>query len=66
MIKARRLGIVDKKEKSCVAVPTNGRVYEKEREKVLKYQDFRSEIGSLWQFRNVPFVPVVIGACPGK
>lgn len=68
VIEARRpdIVIVDKKEKSCVivdiAVPADGRVHEKEREKVEKYQDLRREIGRLWQLRKVQVVPVVVGA----
>ena len=42
----------------------NARVYEKEREKVEKYQDLKREIWRLWQLRKVqvvPVVPVVLG-----
>ena len=68
VIEARRpdIVIIDKKEKSCIivdiAVPADGRVHEKEREKVEKYQDLRREIGRLWQLRKVQVVPVVVGA----
>ena len=68
VIEARRpdIVIIDKKEKSCIivdiAVPADGRVHEKEREKVEKCQDLRREIGRLWQLRKVQVVPVVVGA----
>ena len=68
VIEARRpdIVVIDKKEKSCIivdiAVPADGRVHEKEREKVEKYQDLRREIGRLWQLRKVQVVPVVVGA----
>ena len=68
VIEARRpdIVIIDKKEKSCIivdiAVPADGRVHEKEREKVEEYQDLRREIGRLWQLRKVQVVPVVVGA----
>ena len=67
-IEARRPDtvIIDKKGQSCIivdiAVPADGRVHEKEREKVEKYQDLRREIGRLWQLRKVHVVPVVVGA----
>ena len=58
--------IIDKRGQSGIildiAVPTNGRVHEKEREKVEKYQELRREIGRLWQLKNVKVVPVVVGA----
>ena len=58
--------MIDKKERRCVivdiAVPTDGRGHEKEREKVEKYQDLRRKIGRLWQLRKVYVVPVIIGA----
>ena len=56
--------MIDKKERSCIivdiAVPVNGRVHDKEREKVEKYQDLRREIGIMWQLRMVQAVPVHI------
>ena len=45
-----------------IASPWDHRVYEKEGEKIEKYQDFKSEIGSLWGFRHLEVVPVVVGA----
>ena len=68
MIEARRpdIVVIDKKEKSCIivdiAVPADGRVHEKEREKVEKYQDLQREFGRLWQLRKVQVVPVVVCA----
>ena len=68
VIEARRpdIVIIDKRRQSGIivdiAVPANGRVHEKEREKVEKYQELRREIGRLWQLKNVKVVPVVIGA----
>ena len=55
-----------KKERACIivdiAVPADGRVEEKEKEKVEKYQDLKREIGRLWRMRKVQIEPVVIGA----
>ena len=57
VIEARRSHIVmiDKKKISCIiidiAVPTDGRVHEKEKEKAEKYQDLRRKIGRIWQLR---------------
>ena len=68
VIEARRpdIVIVEKKEKSCliidIAVPGDVRVYEKEQEKVEKYQDLKREIGRLWQMRKVQVIPVVVGS----
>ena len=44
-----------------VAVPGDGRVKEKEREKVEKYQDLARELRKLWS-TSVNVVPIVIGA----
>ena len=68
VIEARHADIViiDKRRQSGIivniAVPVDGRVHEKEREKVEKYQELRREIGRLWQFKNVKAIPVVVGA----
>ena len=43
-------------------IHADGRVHEKEREKVEKYQELRREIGRLWQLKSVKARPVVIGA----
>ena len=43
-------------------MPRDGRVHEKELEKIEKYQELRMEINRLWQLKKVQVVPVVIGA----
>ena len=40
-------------------------MYEKEGEKIEKYQDLKSEIGRLWVIRRLEVVPVVVGALGG-
>ena len=45
-----------------IAVPGDGRVREKELEKIEKHQELRREISRLWQLKKVQVVPVVIGA----
>ena len=68
VIEARRpdIVIIDKRRQNGIivdiAVPADGQVHDKEREKVEKYQELRREIGRLWQLKNVKVVPVVIGA----
>ena len=68
LIEARRpdLIVTDKKEQKGIiidiAVPTDVRVEEKEKEKVEEYQDLKREIRRLWKLRNVEIVPLVIGA----
>ena len=37
-------------------------MYEKEGEKIEKYQDLKREIGRLWGIRHLEVVPVVVGA----
>ena len=58
--------MIDKKKRSCiiidVAVPADGRVYEKGKENVEKYQDLRRENGRIWPLRKVQVVSMVIGA----
>ena len=58
--------IVYKKEKMCsiidIAVPGDCRVSEKEKEKILKYQDLKREIARIWDMKKVVVVPVVVGA----
>ena len=57
--------IIDKKENNCqiidVAIPDNGRVREKEDEKVEKYRDFAREIRQIWGVRTW-VIPIVVGA----
>ena len=68
LIDARRpdLIVINKKEQKGIiidiAVPTDVRVKEKEKEKVEKYQDLKKEIKRLWKLGNVEIVPVVVGA----
>ena len=68
VIEARRPEIVgvEKGNKKVIiddiASPWDHRVYEKEGEKMEKYQDLRREIGRLWAIRHLEVVPVVVGA----
>ena len=48
-----------------IATPWDHRVYEKEGEKIEKYQDLMREIGRLWGIRHLEVVPVVVGALGG-
>ena len=45
-----------------IASPWDHRAYEKEGEKIEKYQDLKREIGKLWGIRHLDVVPVVVGA----
>ena len=45
-----------------VASPWDHRVYEKEGEKIEKYQELKREIVKLWGIRHLEVVPVVVGA----
>ena len=68
MIETRRpdiILIVKKEQKGIIiniAVPTDVRIGEKERQKVEKYQDLKREIERLWGLKVVDVEPVVIGA----
>ena len=44
-----------------VAIPGDGRIEEKELEKISKYQDLKIEIERLWK-KQATVVPVVIGS----
>ena len=44
-----------------VAIPGDGRIDQKEQEKIQKYQDLKVEVERLWE-RKANVVPVVIGA----
>ena len=44
-----------------IASPRDHRVYEKQSEKVEKYQDLKKEIRKLWSIRRVKVVLVVVG-----
>ena len=48
-----------------IAIPGDGRVYERELEKIEKYQDLKWEIRRMWRVKNVDVVPVVVKA-PGS
>ena len=58
--------IIDKVKKSAiivdVAIPGDKRIYDKEKEKIDKYQDIKREIQMLWSLRTVSVVPVIVGA----
>ena len=68
MVEARRPDIVfvDKKKRKIkildVAVPGDGRVKDKELEKIEKYQLLKEEVGRIWGMKKVKVIPVVIGA----
>ena len=56
---------IEKKSKKCqiidFAVPYDIRVGEKEKERILEYQDLARELKKLWN-KNVKVIPVIIGA----
>ena len=58
--------LVKKKTKEAIiidiAVPGDARINDKEQDKILKYQDLKREIKTVWQLRKVSVVPIVIGA----
>ena len=61
------LVVVEKENNKAIIVdiasPWDDRVYEKEYEKIEKYQDLKREIGRLWGIRHLEVtVPVVVGA----
>ena len=68
MVEARRPDIVfvDKKKREIkildVAVPGDGRVKDKELEKIEKYLLLKEEVGRIWGMKKVKVIPVVIGA----
>ena len=57
--------IIDKRDRRCqiidVAIPEDGRVREKEDEKIEKYQDLAREVRRMWGVR-AKVIPVVVGA----
>ena len=55
VVEKKRVWIIDG------AIPGDGRIEEKELEKISKYQDLKIEIERLWQ-KQVTVVPVVIGS----
>ena len=58
--------VVLKKEKECkiidIAVPGDCRIYEKETEKIEKYDELKREIRKLWTMKKVEVIPIVVGA----
>ena len=66
VIEARRpdLVVVDK-ERSCkiidFAVPGDGRIEEKEKDKIEKYQDLGRELQKIWNVK-VKIIPLVVGS----
>ena len=66
-IQARRpdLVAVNGKDNQCfiidIAVPNDSEIFEKEKEKIEKYQDLRREIAKLWSIKT-SVVPIVVGA----
>ena len=68
IIEARRpvIVVVEKESNKAIIVdiasPWDHRVYEKQSEKVEKYQDLKKEIRKLWSIRRVKVVLVVVGA----
>ena len=68
MVEARRPDIVfvDKNKRETkildVAVSGDGRVKDKELEKIEKYQLLKEEVGRIWGMKTVKVIPVVIGA----
>ena len=68
VISARRPDIVIVKKKDATAtiidisVPGDTRIKDAEEAKVLKYQDLKREIKSLWNLRSVKVVPIIVGA----
>jgi len=68
VIEARRpdIGVVEKENNKAIIVDIfslwDHRVYEKEGEKIEKYQDLKREIGRLWGIRHLEVVLVVVAA----
>ena len=55
VVEKKQVWIID------VAIPGDGRIEEKELEKISKYQDLKIEIERLWE-KQATVVPVVIGS----
>ena len=68
VIEARRpdIVVVEKENNKAIVVniasPWDHRGYEKEGEKIEKYQDLKREIGRLWGIRHLEVVLVVVGS----
>ena len=58
--------LIDKKERKRIiidiAIPADVRVGDKERDKIVKYQDLKRGTGRLWKLKIVDVVPLVTGA----
>ena len=58
--------LVKKKTKEAtiidIAVPGDTRIVDKEQDKILKYQDLKRELKTVWQLRKVSVIPIVVGA----
>ena len=56
---------VDKKERSCkiidFEVPRDGRIGEKDKDKIEKYQDLGKELQKIWNVK-VKIIPLVVGS----
>ena len=67
-IKARKpdIVVVNKNERSCaiidIAIPGDMRVSEKEKEKIERYQELKTEIKRMWNIRSIKVIPVVVEA----
>ena len=55
VVEKKRVWIID------VAIPEDGKIEEKELEKISKYQDLKIEIDRLWE-KQATVIPVVIGS----
>ena len=57
--------VADKKERRCkiidFAVPGDGRIEEKEKDKIEKYQDLGRELQKIWNVK-VKTIPLVVGS----
>ena len=68
LIGARRpdIVVVDKTRKEAtiidISIPADRNIMDKEKEKIMKYQDLKTEIKRIWNMKRVRVVPVVVGA----
>ena len=57
---------MNKNETRCaiidIAIPGDMRVSEKEKEKIERYQELKTEIKRMWNIRSIKVIPVVVGA----
>ena len=58
--------VVNKQEKECavvdIAVAGDKRIFEKENEKVKKYQELKQKIPRMWNTRTVQVIKIVVGS----